>query len=1556
MVAVASGWELIRPLGAGGMGEVYLAHTPQGQAVVVKRALNTESIEAEVRFLCRLQHTHLISFLGVTGESAAIFGEDKGACYWMEYVEGRDILSAARGQEPELIFTWFKECLDALDYLHAQEILHGDLSPQNILIDDSGHVRLLDFGLASRATESRPLEAATIPYVAPERFSGLNRPASDLFSLGTVFYEALSGQHPRGDCRDLRELLTKQPALLAEQTPELCKAYPRPCRVIDRMITLELNQRFAQAAEVLAALGEKKEESIPTRQEYHAAQMYGAEGGFDQIMSALKQIDESSQLFCLHGITGVGKSRFLREFQVECALMKVSLKEFPALELRNGLHDLGVGNGTRQVYVFRDLEQLPESQLGTLLSLNQGGVPLQGRLIVLEWNDDGLSQKARDLFAYFIKQENVQEIQLNNLDEATSQSFLTAALGDDLEKAIVRELVEKTGGNPLMLVEVVGILQEEKAIRGGRMSPEAHRALSQLSSLQDMLLLRLGHVTAKERRILYALAVTQAPVSQRDLLSVLAPRSIHDFHVSLQSLLERDLIRNDPTRHSYQLAFEFLAEGLLQEMKASEQRTWHQAWLKALRANPYPNRQRLHHALCLRDETELAAGMLVTGQAMMESGRHEEGLELLNAAFPYIKDSAEQSRLLRLKINLLNALGRYPEALEYCEQWLQLDATDESQRERQVKYWFTTGLNYRNLGDIPESTQRLERCLESAGPEVEQRPFATRAHTLLAMNALDRGDSETARTHFHRALDLCEAAGRHRAEIYRNLAVADAHERDWATSLKHLQQAEQLYHEAGFTEGEFSTLLQRGLLAQAHGAVDDAEATQARAENLARQLKNGLFLASVWTNQGVLARKRGQLDEALRRLRQAQEILRLLANPNDLAENLRHSAIAEAAVGNFKVADQLVVELAGLEADYAPAAVYASEVRDLIGEWRDGRYLQLADAKPDTDDLEHYWNRELALRWLSRTRESDAVRRLLTTIYQELSLGLQVSFVDRYDYRRWVAADSDANEPSVENTMELKNILEGLSDLNQKLLMEENMESVLEDLMEAAMQLAQAETGFLLVRSDQNSGPLPGYTLAAARNIHKEELETDAFAFSLSAVKRALQTGEEVITDNALEDVRFRDSKSTQLHQLKSIVALPVKSRDGILGVFYLDHRFEQGLFEGAVLEALKTFVGIAAIALQKEAMIASLQAQNADLTEQVTDQNSQVELMARELKESRAVLQNKYSDIIGRSPKMVQVLAMVDRITEAKIPVWIHGESGTGKESIARALHFNSLRKNKPFVTENCSALPENLMESELFGHKKGAFTHATSDKKGMLHYADGGTVFLDEIADMSLNLQAKLLRFLQEGEIRPLGSNQLIKVDVRVVSASNRDLHELVESGEFREDLFYRLNGVTVTLPPLRDRMEDLPLLADHFLKQIAERQKSEVAQLDPMTLALLMNYDWPGNIRELQNTLETAVLFAEDNVIVPNSMQFKQALASGSAAKRSAQVKSKAKAKATAPVDPEAAKILLAIRDNGFHRGHAAEALGISRRHLYTKMEQLGIARDTEAIRAAIVKYGL
>jgi len=316
---------------------------------------------------------------------------------------------------------------------------------------------------------------------------------------------------------------------------------------------------------------------------------------------------------------------------------------------------------------------------------------------------------------------------------------------------------------------------------------------------------------------------------------------------------------------------------------------------------------------------------------------------------------------------------------------------------------------------------------------------------------------------------------------------------------------------------------------------------------------------------------------------------------------------------------------------------------------------------------------------------------------------------------------------------------------------------------------------------------------------------------------------------------------------------------------------------------------------------------------------------------------------IIGQTARMKEIYDIIDKVADTPSTVLITGESGTGKELIAAAMHYNSSRREMPFIKINCAAIPRELMESELFGHEKGAFTGAITTKPGRFELADGGTLFLDEIADLPVDMQVKLLRALQEAEFERVGGIQTVKVDVRLVVATNRDLQKEVDAGNFREDLFYRLNVVPIHLPPLRERRDDIPLLVDHFLAKFNRKLDRQVAQMSPEALQQIMSHNWPGNIRELENVIERCVLFVEGDTIhsqdLPAELRVPAAssLVSTPPPAGDASMKDIVK-QATAMLERDL--IVQALEQTRGNVTQAARKLKISRKSLQNKMKELGL----------------
>ena len=352
---------------------------------------------------------------------------------------------------------------------------------------------------------------------------------------------------------------------------------------------------------------------------------------------------------------------------------------------------------------------------------------------------------------------------------------------------------------------------------------------------------------------------------------------------------------------------------------------------------------------------------------------------------------------------------------------------------------------------------------------------------------------------------------------------------------------------------------------------------------------------------------------------------------------------------------------------------------------------------------------------------------------------------------------------------------------------------------------------------------------------------------SRTIARQVLEQGVGILGSDVAGSEELREVESLAASQVRSLLCVPLTVFEHVIGCIYLDSDSVSNRLNEEHLQLVTAIAGISAVALENARRVHWLEQENERLTVEISQERS----------------------LVGDGPRMQEVYQFLKRAAPNDSTVVIEGESGTGKELAARALHRNSPRASKPFVAINCSAIPETLLESDLFGHERGAFTGAASLKKGRLEVADGGVVFLDEIGEMALSLQVKLLRVLQEREFERVGGTHPIKVDIRIIAATNCDLDQAVRDGKFRQDLYYRLAVLKITMPALRDRPEDIPMLVRHFVQKHAKRCKVRARPISDAALACLVNYDWPGNVRELENAIERALVLASSDVILPEDL---------------------------------------------------------------------------------------
>jgi transcriptional regulator with GAF, ATPase, and Fis domain len=420
-------------------------------------------------------------------------------------------------------------------------------------------------------------------------------------------------------------------------------------------------------------------------------------------------------------------------------------------------------------------------------------------------------------------------------------------------------------------------------------------------------------------------------------------------------------------------------------------------------------------------------------------------------------------------------------------------------------------------------------------------------------------------------------------------------------------------------------------------------------------------------------------------------------------------------------------------------------------------------------------------------------------------------------------------------------------------------------------------------------------------------------------VKDVAQKGSPVVVDNALQDEQFSGWQSVTMYNIMSILCVPLKIKGQIIGTIYLDNRSVPGIFSARDVSFLESFSNLTAMAIENAKLYSELHGENVYLKEELDTKY-------------------RYDNIVGNSKIMQDIFNVIEKVSPSRASVLILGESGTGKELVARLIHYSSPRNDKSFLKVNCAALTESLLESELFGIEEKIATGVKS-RKGKFELAHGGTIFLDEIGDMSLSTQAKVLRVLQEQEFERVGGSETIKVDVRIISATNQDLREAIAQRKFRKDLFYRLDTVTISLPALRDRKEDVPFLVDYFVKKYCRENEKKQIIVPTEVMETFMRYDWPGNVRELENVVQRGVVMAEGKLF---PVEFVPSIMEGESQEMTFSLPAGPRTLDDILDFIERATIEKALREHGFVQVKAAAALGLSESALRYKMRKHGMKK--------------
>lgn len=1584
-------YKIVKTLGSGLSGEVLAVADKDGRRAALKFLKKVQmgvtkedalaNFKNEFSILAELNHPGIARILD--------FGIDTrlGRYYFTtDLIEGADFFAAAENQSPEVIEDMAVQVLRALNYLHSRGIFHLDIKPQNILVQNvegKPRARIIDFGLAGFSAPRK--RVGTPAYMAPEVIlGGALDGRTDLYSFGVLLYKALTRQNPFAT-KNLQETLQRQKEFVPEPPTKILAGLPTFWdQILGRLLEKKPSSRYMNGAAVIRDInflaGKNYEiETMDTRLSYipEKGALIGRhkeieifESMFDIIFK--QETKNPSRLLILTGKNGTGKSRLLYEFKYYSQLKDIPVHEWLAVHGDNAptppfcLH-------------IDEADQAEPDQVNGILQKYAGA-----KIFVL-W----VTEKAPAGWT------DCEVVQLKNYSPGELTDYLTMVTGlDDPPKKLVEEIFNRTDGNPLFVSEflksmLAGNLLLDASGRWARAAFEDmgidFGSLHIPKTLSGLLLEKYHALDPAEKKILEWLAVFNRPLSIKDLqVLTLCPHP----QSQLLNLTKEDLIHRTNREHHYFFTNILMRTMIYDSLAAETRATMHDQCA-----------QRLETALSTQEEFlfHLGHGSLVDravdalealGERYLEQEQTAEAIATFEAALKRAEELGLK-RQLEVRTLLAEATTRarkFKEALGHYEA-LRKNLDSDPQKSQNLASRFHL---YEKIGDLHikmEHYQEARAVFATMQSWIRDVPNS-RARLMVVANHLAKiesslGNLSEAENIFRTNLKIWETEfGPEEKKLVKNNWLADVLilKKDDVGALEHLEKMSHFYQGLGDPFLLARTLYEKGhVLANRLIVVDGAEkfrtkelaiAAFEKCLKIAKEIPDRDLMLRTYNEIGNLYFYTGDLthaseyyDRALDLARKREDLQTAAAIALNLASLYREQKAYRDSYPFYIYAINTLENLT----QKTPHNIWHlftsyTEITDAfiqIGELSKA-HDSLAKAQKLWQDFDHLKAYEFDIRmtWAKYYHAAGHPKEGQIDLAKAKNLAkteLEKKELKEFQEEMQKQDGSDKKIPTPIPSRNIKMMTtqnadkspvaeyENILQINKFLNSEHDPDYLLKMVLNYALDLTGAESGLVLLTND--AGELE---VKAAVNI---VVDAELRRISKSVAQKALETGEVVVSNDALTDGRFDSSDSIVLNELKSILCVPLKSLNKLVGVLYLDNRIKTDAFSNVNLRVLHAYCDQVGLALENARLIFSHRQLQKQLEEKLEKTTGELNEVKEKLQHETSQYMTKYSyaHIVAGSRPMQDIFKILDKITETNLAIFIHGASGTGKELFARAIHYNNpARKEKRFVAINCGAIPANLIESELFGHKAGSFTGADRDKKGLFEEAHGGTIFLDEIAELELALQVKLLRVLQEGEVQRVGDVRTTKVDVRVVSASHKSLDELIKKGLFREDLFYRLCQIKIEIPPLAARKEDIPLLAQHFIEQFRkDNNVKEVIKLAPQLQKMFFQYDWPGNVRELENVIKVACALREGHYIDVSSLPPNYGITN--AVSTSGIYTAEASLSAIAideknKLDPnktweeyETVIIAKSFAANHFKKGQTADMLGISPSTLYKKINE-------------------